>query len=124
MKTEEDIEKLEKLIGQLQGLHNEITILSKKSPNDAVNPFKLKLINKVLTAGNEVLIESYKPFDDFNLFELDDVPSNSDVTLVIAQYIEAAETYRSAHIKISGGSWAYILNGKSTTHRTNPPTRK
>ena len=124
MKTEEDIAKLEKLIGQLQGLHSEISVLSKKSPNDAVNPFKVKLINKVLTAGNEILVDSYKPFADFDLFELEDVPSNSDVTLIVAQYVEAAESFRSANIKHNGVHWAYTIDGNITDFRTNPPTRK
>ncbi len=55
LETEADVEKLEKLIRQLHGLHSEISLLAKKSPNDAVNAFKLKLINKVLQAANEVL---------------------------------------------------------------------
>jgi hypothetical protein len=61
MKTKTDIENLEKLVGQLQGLHAELTSLSKKAPNDAVNPFKLKLINKVIETGNKVLGGSLSP---------------------------------------------------------------
>jgi hypothetical protein len=48
MRTREDIERLEKLIGQLRGLHQEVGALAKKSPKDAVNAFKLKLINEVI----------------------------------------------------------------------------
>jgi hypothetical protein len=51
MKEKSDIERLEKLIGQLQGLHAELTSLAKKSPNDAVNSFKLRLINRVIENG-------------------------------------------------------------------------
>ncbi len=43
MKTKEDVDKLEKVIGQLNGLHAEVSQLAKKSPNDGVNAFKLKL---------------------------------------------------------------------------------
>jgi hypothetical protein len=43
LETNEDVERLEKLIGQLQGIYAEIGALAKKSPNDAVNPFKLNL---------------------------------------------------------------------------------
>ncbi|MGB7045863.1 MAG: hypothetical protein WBD65_13440, partial [Methylocella sp.] len=80
MKTKEDVEALERLIGQLQGLHAEISQLARKAPNDAVNAFKLKLINKVITAGNVVLGENYRPFTEFDEFDADDVPTNSDVT--------------------------------------------
>jgi hypothetical protein len=64
MKTNEDVEKLEKAIGQLQGAHNEISILAKKSPADPLNTFKLTLINKVVEAANKVLGVKYKPFDE------------------------------------------------------------
>jgi hypothetical protein len=37
MKTKDDVENLEKLIGQLSGLHAEIFQLAKKSPNDGLN---------------------------------------------------------------------------------------
>jgi hypothetical protein len=56
MKTKEDVESLEKLIEQLQGLHVEITQLVKKSPNDALNLFKLRLVNKVLARANNILM--------------------------------------------------------------------
>lgn len=112
LETEADIEKLEKLLRQLRGLHNEISLLAKKSPNDGVNAFKLKLINKVLQAGNEVLGDKYKPFADFNLFDLDDLPSNSDVTVVLTQYIQETEGYRSDNTTYYGGKLVYILNGE------------
>ncbi|MEH2124811.1 hypothetical protein [Nostoc sp.] len=36
-----DVDEFEKLSGQLQGIYEEISVLSKKSPNNAVNKFKL-----------------------------------------------------------------------------------
>lgn len=122
MKSEQDIESLEKLIGQLKALHAEVSLLSKKAPSDAVNAFKLKLINKCLAFGNEVLGESYKPFDDFDAFDSDDVPSNSDVTMVIAQYLEEAERYRSDNVMMSNGWYYYKLGGEKSSIRSAPPT--
>ncbi|AUQ63189.1 hypothetical protein [Phaeobacter inhibens] len=122
MKSEQDIENLEKLIGQLKALHTEISVLSKKSPSDAVNTFKLKLINKSLAFGNEVLGASYKPFDDFEAFDSDDMPSNSDVTMVLAQYLEEAERYRSDNVTMSSGWYYYKLNGERSAIRSAPPT--
>ncbi|MFC3061576.1 hypothetical protein [Paenirhodobacter populi] len=123
MESNEDIERLEKLVGQLQGLHSEIGTLAKKSPNDAVNPFKLKLVNKVLAMGNEVLGAKYKPFDEFDIFDADDAPSTSDVTMVIAQYMEEAERYRSDNVKMDGGRWKYVLNGRASEVISGPPTK-
>jgi hypothetical protein len=46
--TVEQVEKLERLIGLLDGVHSELSALAKKSPVDGVNKFKLKLINDVV----------------------------------------------------------------------------
>ena len=121
LETEADVEKLEKLIRQLHGLHSEISLLAKKSPNDAVNAFKLKLINKVLQAANEVLGDRYKPFADFSLFELDDLPSNSDVTVVLTQYIQETEGYKSDNIIYKDYEWVYKMNGSPSKIKTTPP---
>mgnify|MGYP003380056142 CR=1 FL=1 len=61
MKTEDDVRDLEKLIVQLQGVHIEISILAKKTPNDGLNLFKLKLVNNILAKGNSILTGHYKP---------------------------------------------------------------
>ncbi|MFZ0496943.1 MAG: hypothetical protein WBE80_04720 [Methylocella sp.] len=114
MKTKEDVEALERLIGQLQGLHAEISQLARKAPNDAVNAFKLKLINKVITAGNVVLGENYRPFTEFDEFDADDVPTNSDVTMILSQYMEQAEIYRSDNVEHDGRSWRYTISGKAS----------
>ncbi|WP_417814326.1 hypothetical protein [Thalassospira alkalitolerans] len=123
MDSKEDVELLEKLVGQLQSLYAEIGALSKKSPNDAVNPFKLKLINKVLKMGNDVLGENYKPFEEFDQFDGDDAPSTSDVTMVISQYMEEAERFRSDNVKQEHGAWYYLFQGELSDIRSGPPTK-
>lgn len=123
VKDKTEIESLEKLIGQLQGLHSEITSLAKKSPSDAVNSFKLKLINKVIEFGNSVLGNDYKPFEDFEQFDSDDVPSTSDVALVLGQYIEEAERYRSDNVRYYGGRWFYVLDGEVSGVQSGPPSK-
>lgn len=123
MQTKEDVEKLEKLIGQLNGLYVEIGTLAKKSPNDAVNAFKLKLINKVMEIGNDVLGDEYRPFVEFDQFDADDAPSTSDITFVIAQYMEEAERFRSDNVVFYGGSWKYSINGNPSDIRSGPPSK-
>lgn len=123
MKHLSDIESLEKLIGQLQGLHSEITILAKKSPNDAVNEFKIGLINRVIKTGNKVLGPKYRPFDHFQGFDTDDLPSNSDVALVLAQYMEEAERYRADNITPNFENWVYLINGEPSDIFTGAPSK-
>ncbi len=123
MKTKIDVELLEKLIGQLQGLHSEVSLLARKSPSDAVNTFKLRLINNVLTAANDVLGPNYLPFGDLKSFEADDVPSTSDVALVLSQYMEEAERYRSDCLKLWAGKWVYVVDGVPSDIPSGPPTK-
>lgn len=123
MKTVDEVEKLEKIIGQLQGAHAEISILAKKSPTDALNAFKLTLINNVLKASNEVLGEKYKPFDHFDQFDPNDLPSNSDVTMVLAQYMEEAERFRSDNVIWDAPRWYYRIDGKASDIISGPPSK-
>ncbi|GAB6141460.1 hypothetical protein JCM14076_21890 [Methylosoma difficile] len=107
----EDVKTFEKLNGQLVGVYEEMTLLSKKSPNDAVNKFKLKFINKLISESNEYLSEAYKPFDDFDSFDEDDVPHNSDVVFILSQYLQCFEKLRSDNIVPSYGNWYWRVKG-------------
>ncbi|MBS4012050.1 MAG: hypothetical protein KGZ72_15005 [Roseovarius sp.] len=123
MKSIEDIEKLEKTIGQLKAIHGEISLLSKKSQNDAINKFKLGMINKVIASANKVLGSNYRPIDDFEGFELVQMPSNSDVVFVIAQYLEEIERYRTDNVVKHAYQWVYLIEGEPSEILADPRTR-
>ena len=123
MKTIEDVERLEKILGQLQAAHAEATILAKKAPADSLNSFKLKLINKVIEESNKVLGQRYKPFEEFDEFEDDDIPSNSDVTMILAQYMEEAERYRSDNVTPVHGRWYYVVDGEPSEISSGMPSK-
>lgn len=123
MKNEDEVKNLGKLIVQLQGLHTEISLLAKKSPNDGLNLFKLKLVNKVLARGNAILTGHYKPFEDFDEFDEEALPTNSDVTMILALYIEQAERFRSDNMIYSDFDWWYAINGKPSKIQGKPPTK-
>ena len=120
MKTQEDVEKLEKTIGQLKAIHREVSILSKKSPIDAVNPFKLKMINSVMQSANSVLDKNYKPIDGFEQFDEDDMPSTSDVVFVVAQYMEEIERFRADNVIRHARKWVYVLDGEPSDILADP----
>jgi len=123
MKTKEDVEKLEKLIGQLNRMYAELSVLAKKSPNDGINLFKMNLINKVLRSANEFLVGDYLPFDDFDQFSQDSLPTNSDVTLILSQYMEQVERFRSDHVLLHAHKFRYVVNGEPGDVEARPPTR-
>ncbi len=102
----------EKLSGQLLGIYEEISLLSKKNPNDAVNKFKLKFINKLLLQSNEFLTDTYRPFEDFESFDEDDIPQNSDVVFILSQYLQCFEKLRSDNIIQSNVFWYWRVEGE------------
>ena len=71
------IEKFEKLHIQIKDMYAELSVLSKKSPDGAINKFKLKFINQLIETANQFLGDIYKPFDDFEKFDENDMPYNS-----------------------------------------------
>ena len=118
-----EVEKLEKIMGSLEGLHREISALAKKSPNDGLNQFKLKFLNSVLADANDLLGNSYKPLDGFEQFNSDDVPTNSDSTFILTCYLEEIERMRANNIKFYGGHWRYNLSDSENEIRTAPPKK-
>ena len=118
------VDLFEKLVAQLDALHAELTILAKKSPKDAVNEFKLKFINIVLSQCNTLFGKDNRPFDDFEIFSVESLPSNSDVTFILSQYIECAEKFRADNIKLFGGVWWWRIDREERpTVRTAPPKK-
>lgn len=68
----------------LATLTYEFRRLSEKKPNDAVNEFKLNIVNNVLAEANKELGKS--PIQGFTQFDTDTMPTNSDVLFVLALY--------------------------------------
>lgn len=109
----QDVDRFEKLAGQVNGLYEEMSLLSKKSPNDAVNKFKLKFINRQLADCNEFLSSRYRPFNDFEQFSEDDVPQNSDVVFILSQYMQCLEKLRADNVIVRNGAWYWRVQGKN-----------
>jgi len=117
-----DVDLFEKVRGQLKELHNEIAILSKAKPDNPVNKFKLKFINEKLGDANAVLADSFKPLKGFTLFADDSLPSNSDVVMILSQYLDALESWRCAHIhRLDYKGWVWNVDDRDID--TSNPTR-
>ena len=106
-----DIDTFEKLTAQLGSLYQEISALAKKSPNDAINIFKLQFVNSSLAKCNEFLGQRYRPFSEFETFSSNDMPSNSDITFILSQYIACAEKLRADNIYLRHGDWYWDIEG-------------
>jgi len=122
--TKQEVDTFEKLQAQLEGLHTEISSLSKKSQNDALNKFKLKFVNQILSDSNLLLGANYKPFNDFESFEESDMPTNSDAAMMLTQYLNCFEKFRADNIKKEDKfphNWFWIVEGKLSNIRTLIP---
>jgi len=106
----DDLDKFEKLVAQFQGSYDEMSLLSKKWPSDAVNIFKLRFINSLIKDGNKFLGAKYKPFSDFSAFDEDDAPQNTDVVFVLAQYLRCFEKYRADNTKPRLAYWYWTVD--------------
>ena len=119
----DEIDKLEKIMGQFEGLHREMSTLARKSPNDGINSFKLNFLNSALSTANNLLGSAYKPLDGFEQFDSDDVPTNSDTAFVLTSYLEEIERMRADNIILNYGKWEYIVSDSDGTIRTAPPKK-
>jgi hypothetical protein len=121
----EEVELFIKIQSQFVEMSNEISSLSKKSPNDALNKFKLKFVNNLLGEANKILGEKYKPFDDFANFDENNIPTNSDVVMILSQYLSCLENLRADNITKEeyGPDWFWLIDGKSSGIQTKIPER-
>jgi hypothetical protein len=109
-----DVDIFEKLSGQLISVYDEVSLLSKKNPNDAVNKFKLKFLNRLIDDSNKFLSTKYKPFDDFDIFNEDDMPQNSDIVFILSQYLQCFEKLRADNVVFEYGTWYWHVEGEAS----------
>jgi hypothetical protein len=121
--TKQEVDNFEKIQAQLEGLHSEISALSKKSQNDALNKFKLKFVNQILKDANLILGKKYKPFNDFELFDENELPTNSDAAMMLTQYLSCFEKLRADNVKLDYGDWYWIIDGKQSAVKTVMPKK-
>ena len=121
----QQVEIFLKLLPQLKSAYDEISLLSKKKPTDALNKFKLKFINSILSRANEILGEKYKPFpNEFELFNEDDMPNNGDVVFILSHYLTSLEKLRCDNIAVIAFEWYWVVSGKVSDRKTDRPTIK
>ena len=122
--NENEVNSFIQLYAQIEALYTEVSLLSKKNPIDVINKFKLRYINKTLEKANNILKDERKPFSDAAFFEEDNLPSNSDVTMILSQYLSCMEELRSANIEEGmRNEWFWLVNGKVSPIRTSPPRK-
>ncbi len=96
--TEKNIENYELLKDMLHSQKEEFDLLSKKKADGQLNPMKIKMVNRVLEPLKELFLhESSHKFLD--TLDQNEIPTNSDVVLIISQYESAIHNFRSRYYK-------------------------
>ena len=96
--TEQQIEDFRKMLAQLEALHQEMTAATKRGADKPINAFKVRLANSILAQADQVLGDA-KPSLGFEAFSEDDLPTASDVSFIVTQYVECAEKVRQQNIE-------------------------
>ena len=80
------------VLDQVRTLKYEFQALSSKKPNDPLNNFKVKYVNQTLADANKVL-GAKKPYKDFDHFCDEELPTNSDVLMMLSLYLDKLADY-------------------------------
>ena len=91
--SKEDVDQYELLTPLLESTYREISELSKKKPDAPLNAFKIKMINRILEPLKE-LLKNETIIQYLDILDTDDLPSNSDVVIILSQYIEAKKMFK------------------------------
>ncbi len=94
--TEKNIEDYALLKDMLRSQKMEFDLLSKKKADGQLNPMKIKMVNRVLEPLKE-LFKQEQSHDFLYTLNEDEMPTNSDVVLIISQYETAIRDFKNQY---------------------------
>lgn len=104
--SDNQVIKFEMLNELADSIYLEMKEFSKKKPDDALNPFKVKNVNRVLTQLKDFLQD--EPTAIFlDLLDDETLPTNSDAILIIGQFKASMDNYRKKYTT-QYGRWTTI----------------
>ena len=118
-----EVDFFERVHSQIGRLYDEFGGLAKGKPDNPVNKFKLGILNEKLRDANTFLTASFKPLVGFKEFDEDSLPTNSDVLIVLSQYLDALESWRSANIEYDKNDGWFWKTDERKKIKAAPPTK-
>ncbi|AFZ25117.1 hypothetical protein Cylst_2945 [Cylindrospermum stagnale PCC 7417] len=85
----------------LEAMKIEFKELSKKKPDAVLSKSKVKVVNRLLESCRQVLCLEAS-LDYLDILNEDDVPQNSDVVLLLSQYVAAMRQFKSTYYGYDG----------------------
>lgn len=106
--TDAQVVKFQMLRELTDSIYTEMKEFSKKKPDEALNAFKVKNVNRVLIQIKDFL--NAEPTVSFlDLLDDETLPSNSDAILIIGQFKAAMDNFRNKYTN-SYRRWTTIEN--------------
>ncbi|WP_396634522.1 hypothetical protein [Maribacter sp. R86514] len=91
--TEAEVEHFKMLNQLLESVYLEMKEFSKKKPDEPLNTFKVKNVNRLLIQIKEGL-KNEPTIDFLDLLDEETLPTNSDAILIIGQFKASMDRFR------------------------------
>lgn len=96
--TNSEVVEFKMLQELIDSVYTEMKEFSKKKPDEALNKFKVKNVNRILIQIKNFLSE--EPTSDFlDILDDETLPSNSDAILVIGQFQAAMSNFKKKNTR-------------------------
>jgi hypothetical protein len=80
----------------IKAMHQEFKELSKKKPDSALSLNKVRTVNRLLESCRMIL-DSEQSIQFLDMLDEDNIPQNSDVVLILSQYVAAMDQFHSSY---------------------------
>lgn len=105
--TESDVAKYQMIYPMITSMYDEMKTLSAKKQDGVLNNFKIKSVSKLINSARELLVEE-PTLTYLEILEEEMLPQNSDVVLILSQYIDALKQYKNKYyVNIGGGTYKW-----------------
>lgn len=94
--TNAEVEKFKMLSKLVDSIYEEMKEFSKKKPDEPLNKFKVKNVNRVLEQIKEIL-KTQPTIEFLDLLDDETLPTNSDAILIIGQFNAAMASFRTKY---------------------------
>lgn len=108
--TEAEVENFKMLNQLLESVYLEMKEFSKKKPDEPLNTFKVKNVNRLLVKVKEGL-KNEPTIDFLDLLDEESLPTNSDAILIIGQFKASMDRFRGKY-NTKYRVWTTIENPK------------
>lgn len=107
--TNAQVQEYNMLSQLLDSIYVEMKELSKKKPDETLNPFKVNTANRILEKI-KVILNREPTIEFIDILDNESLPSNSDAIIVLGQFKASMEQFKSRYLVYLGYNEGYKWN--------------